>query len=187
MEAEAEVTRALEKELDTLNRRYFETVVAASAASAAEVGGLEASMAAMEKAIARIPSGGSSSGRGGGRGGGGAAQKAAESETAAIKKAIEERKYAEDISAAEIVQIWEDATKKFEKGTKDRETADKELFSARKALAKEQEALDRAAFESSKKWIEERKRNGEISIGEEINFPAASSGVLRDDLTRTSC
>jgi len=71
----------------------------------------------------------------------GSSSRAVQRATDEIKESIKDRLFFEEITTAEIVSIWEEATERFIEGTEERAIAERELFAARRNLSNEQKAL----------------------------------------------
>jgi phage-related protein len=77
------------------------------------------------------------------------------------KQAIEYQKQIRNVSLEQELQWWNNLAKKFKEGTKERMEAEKEFFRVKDEITKRN-------FENEKKWFEERKYYGQLSLTQEL-------------------
>jgi len=81
---------------------------------------------------------------------------------------IGRRRHFEEITAAEIVEIWEKSLDNFAEGTEERDRAERELFTARRNLESELYDLRRENFRNEIHMIDQRREHFGLSINDEI-------------------
>ncbi|ESU71111.1 tail protein [Geobacillus thermopakistaniensis] len=77
------------------------------------------------------------------------------------KQAIEYQKQIRNVSLEQELQWWNNLAKLFKKGTKERIEAEKEY-------ARVKEEITKRNFENEKKWFEEKKYYGQLSLTQEL-------------------
>lgn len=77
------------------------------------------------------------------------------------KRWIDDRKYFNELSFQEELAAWEWIQAKYKEGTEERKAAEREIYRLKQEINKK-------SFENSKKWIDERKYYGELSLTEEL-------------------
>ncbi|MGG2988741.1 phage tail tape measure protein [Geobacillus stearothermophilus] len=77
------------------------------------------------------------------------------------KQAIEYQKQIRNVSLEQELQWWNNLAKQFKKGTKERIEAEKEY-------ARVKEEITKRNFENEKKWFEEKKYYGQLSLAQEL-------------------
>jgi len=87
-----------------------------------------------------------------------------------IVENLERRKFFEEITAAEIVDIWENSLDKFAEGTAERERVERELFTARRNLERDLYDERRDIFRNEMQMIDQRRQNVGLSFNEEIRM-----------------
>jgi phage-related protein len=77
------------------------------------------------------------------------------------KQAIEYQKQIRNVSLEQELQWWNNLAKQFKKGTKERMEAEKEY-------ARVKEEITKRNFENEKRWFEEKKYYGQLSLMQEL-------------------
>jgi phage-related protein len=77
------------------------------------------------------------------------------------KQAIEYQKQIRNVSLEQELQWWNNLAKKFKKGTKERIEAEKEFWRVKEEITKRN-------FENEKRWFEEKKYYGQLSLTQEL-------------------
>ncbi|KYD26540.1 phage tail tape measure protein [Geobacillus stearothermophilus] len=77
------------------------------------------------------------------------------------KQAIEYQKQIRNVSLEQELQWWNNLAKRFKKGTKERMEAEKEY-------ARVKDEITKRNFENEKKWFEEKKYYGQLSLAQEL-------------------
>ncbi|WP_139185023.1 hypothetical protein [Aneurinibacillus thermoaerophilus] len=77
------------------------------------------------------------------------------------KKWIDEKKYYNQLSLEQELAAWERVAARLQKGTEERIEAEREIYRVK-------QEMERASFENSKRWIEEKKYYNELSLEEEL-------------------
>lgn len=77
------------------------------------------------------------------------------------KQAIEYQKQIRNVSLEQELQWWNNLAKRFKKGTKERMEAEKEY-------ARVKDEITKRNFENEKKWFEEKKYYGQLSLMQEL-------------------
>lgn len=77
------------------------------------------------------------------------------------KQAIEYQKQIRNVSLEQELQWWDNLAKRFKKGTKERMEAEKEY-------ARVKDEITKRNFENEKKWFEEKKYYGQLSLTQEL-------------------
>ncbi|MED0739025.1 hypothetical protein [Aneurinibacillus thermoaerophilus] len=77
------------------------------------------------------------------------------------KKWIDEKKYYNQLSLEQELAAWERVAARLQEGTEERIEAEREIYRVK-------QEMERASFENSKRWIEEKKYYNELSLEEEL-------------------
>lgn len=86
----------------------------------------------------------------------------------ANKKWIDERKYYNQLTLQQELEVWQKISKKYKAGTDQRKEADREVYRVKKEILKAQEEAEKKSFDKSKAWIESRKELSKLSLTEEL-------------------
>lgn len=86
----------------------------------------------------------------------------------ATKNWIDERKYYSELSLEQELKVWNDVASRYKAGTEQRKAADREIYRVKQEMIKAGLDAEKAAFDASKEWIDERKYYNKLSLDQEL-------------------